>query len=301
VAGHVERWVEQLRERPTGERPAAGFALLTPDELVEMPEPDWLIEPYVPTRGLVILFGPPSTYKSFVAIMLMGEAGGGVYLCAEGAPHKIGKRIKAWEAAAGRPSGILVHPYGPNLLDPDAVSRAIAAVRQTGRTLPLVVIDTIARHTPGADENAGKDMGRFIGHCDRLRSELGCAVVGVGHTGHKETGRLRGWSGQYAATDVEISVERDGDLRARLKCSKPPRDGEAFDPRLVTLEPTAGSLAVAQVVTSEDVIEAAVREYLADHPDASQRDVEKSITGRAATIREAYRKCVPTRDAGGGE
>lgn len=283
--------------RDDAQRPAAGLALLTPDELVALPEPDWLVEPYAPSRGLVWLFGPPSTYKSFLAIWLMGEAGGGVYFCAEGAPHMIGKRIKAWETVAERPSRILVHPYGPNLLDPDAVTAAIAAIRQAGHPCPMVVIDTIARHTPGADENAGKDMGRFIAHCDRLGSDLGCVVVGIGHTGHGNQHRLRGWSGQYAATDVEISIERDGDLRARLRCSKPPRDGEAFDPRVATLQPCAGSLVVAQVVTSEAAIEAAVREYLDAHPDASQREVEKNITGKAATIRAAYRKCVPASPA----
>jgi AAA domain-containing protein len=92
--------------------------LYTPAELVQLPEPEWLAEPFIPAHGLVVLFGPSGTYKSFVAVDLAAHVDGlAVYISAEGSPRRFGERITAWEHAAGRSAGILCHPYAVNLLD----------------------------------------------------------------------------------------------------------------------------------------------------------------------------------------
>ncbi len=46
----------------------------------------------------------------------------------------------------------------------------------------MLVIDTFAAAaTPGADENAGKDVGAIRRRCKRIEQELGCAVLLVHH------------------------------------------------------------------------------------------------------------------------
>lgn len=74
---------------------------------------------------------------------------------------------------------------------------------------------------------------------------------------------------------------------------------EEFEPRIVRLLEVGSSLVVVEAVTRRDSILTAVTEYLAEHPDASQRDVEKAIKGRAADIRAIYRHVRPVRPEAG--
>src|SRR3954447_15293363 len=59
-------------------------------ELVAMPEPEWLVEPFM-ARGFVIVFGPSGTFKSFCAIDMAAQAPGtAVYVSGEGSPQRFG-------------------------------------------------------------------------------------------------------------------------------------------------------------------------------------------------------------------
>ena len=103
--------------------------LYTPAELAALPEPSWLVEPFIPEQALVVLFGPSSTYKSFVAVDWGGRVPGVVvYFSAEGSPQRFGARVTAWEQAAGRSSDILCHPY--------AIDALLTATTRSGRPSP---------------------------------------------------------------------------------------------------------------------------------------------------------------------
>jgi hypothetical protein len=92
------------------------------------------------------------------------------------------------------------------------------------------------------------------------------------------------------------------------------RDWEEFEPRWVTLVEVANSLVVGEVATRRAELEQTVRAYLAENPDASQREVEKAVGGKAADVRAAFKRvrdapvspnqaelegCVPVRPNGG--
>src|SRR5205823_3432627 len=124
------------------------LSLLDPKQLLELSEPRMLVDPFIPAGGLVVLFGPSGTYKTFVALDWAAQAPGlAVYLSGEGSPRRFGDRIKAWEDAAGRHADMLVHPYAIDLLqDADMLTNTL---RSIGDTITMVVVDTVARNTAG--------------------------------------------------------------------------------------------------------------------------------------------------------
>jgi hypothetical protein len=274
--------------------PDAALRFYTPAELRELPEPRWLLEPMIPEEAICVLFGESGSYKSFVAVDVCGQVDGlAVYLSAEGSPRRFGDRIHAWEDAAGRPSGILTYPYALDLLqgDADELIRALDALDSAPR---LVVVDTLSRYTPGGDENAAADTSRLVSTFDKLRARYACSVFAIHHTGHADTSRERGSSALRGAADVSIRARRIGPLEVRLDCAKM-RDAEEFEPLIVRLIPHSGSLVAASAGTRPDTIYADVVAYLAEHPEASQREVEKAIKGKTDDIRAAYKQVRPVR------
>ncbi len=269
-----------------------GIRFFTVDELREMPEPEWLVEPFVPEQGIVVLFGPSGTYKSFIAIDIAGQVDGPVvYISAEGSPSRFGDRLAAWEEASGRPSGIVVHPQSVDLLtEGDAFAAALRGLPEPPR---LLVVDTMARNM-GGDENSTPDMSRFVRVLDQFRAEFGFAVLVIAHTGHGDVDRERGSSALRGAADVSIRCKRESTMEVKITCAKM-RDAGEFEPRIIRLLEVASSLVVVEAVTRQEDLEQAVREYLDANPDASQRDVEGAVTGGNEAIRAVVRKVRQTR------
>src|SRR3546814_5054521 len=77
----------------------------------------------------------------------------------------------------------------------------------------LIVVDTVARALAGADENSASDVGRLVDAFDWLKSQWGCAVLPIHHTGHSQEAKTRGRgsSALYAGLDGEFLVSSDGD------------------------------------------------------------------------------------------
>jgi AAA domain len=266
------------------------FRLYTINELLDFPEPEWLVEPFLIDGSLSVLFGASGTFKSFVAVDWAARSPGvAVYLSAEGSPKRFGQRAKAWEAAAGRPSDIVVHPFAIDLLvDTNAF---IASIRRACEMPPrLLVVDTASRNMTG-DENKTADMAALVAALDRIRAELGSAVLVVHHSGHENTDRERGSSALRGAADISIRATKDQKrpFTVRLSCAKS-RDAEEFQPRVVRLEQLDETLVACRGMSAEEVVYQDVSDYLEEHPTASQREVEAAVKGRAATIRLAYRE-----------
>ena len=225
---------DEFAKRPNGadgvaiSKPIAqALRLYTPAELVALPEPRWLVEPFIPEGGFVVLFGKPKTYKSFIAVDLAARApGNAVYISAEGNPRQFGQRITVWEERNRQALGILTRPFKIDLL-----GTGYAELRETllaRGPVSLVVVDTMARNTPGADENSTQDMGRLVGVIDDLRHEFECAVLLITHTGHEKTDRPRGSSALAGALDVSICATRTSKLEVRLSCAET-RDFDEFE------------------------------------------------------------------------
>jgi hypothetical protein len=149
------------------------------------------------------------------------------YIAAEGADG-FRKRLAAYALHHGvdlTTVPMTVLNAAPNLLEKqDAVD--VAKGVQAAGGADLIVVDTFAQTTPGANENAGEDVGKALGYCKRIHEATGAMVLLIHHSGKDASKGARGWSGLRAAADAEIEVVREGDQRAlRLTKSKDGEDG----------------------------------------------------------------------------
>ncbi len=225
-----------------------------------MPPPEWLVDTILPEGGLIALYGPSGTGKSFIAIdMAMAIATGTpwqghpvkkgfvIYVSAEGGTG-IGKRVKAWlfdrkmEAKEANVAWLVeavpIHTDSENM---EILLERI--LEEIGETPVLIILDTLARCFDG-NENQQEDMNRFIAGIDRLRKECKSAVLVVHHT-NKQGEDERGSGAFRGASDAMLSVVKKEE-RIFLRCSKQ-KDDEEFGDREVLLKdvPECKSLVVA--------------------------------------------------------
>ena len=66
---------------------------------------------------------------------------------------------------------------------------------QRGTKAWLIVGDTLARLSAGANENAGQDMGLVVRRFDRIRTECKAHFCLIHHSGKAAAAGARGWSG----------------------------------------------------------------------------------------------------------
>ena len=273
-------------------RQVSELRLYSPAELLAFAPPEWLVEPFIVDGALSILFGPSGTFKSFCAVDWAARApGAAVYISAEGSPRRFGERIAAWVHAAGQSPELWCVPHSVDLLDRDQFASLCAVLEPVAPR--LVVVDTAARNMSG-DENKTVDMSALVRATDELRRRFGCAVLVLHHSGHENTDRERGSSALRGAADVSIRAKKQDGLRVRLECAKA-RDFEEFEAVIVRFEPVAGSLVACQPVRPAESIEADVRRHLADHPEASQNDVERAVKGGKDLVRAAYKRARQVR------
>ncbi|CAE6863999.1 hypothetical protein R69608_00358 [Paraburkholderia nemoris] len=195
------------------------------DELTEaFTPPDELVQGILTTGGGSVLYGDSNSGKTFFVIDMaaavargvdwMGkqtEAGMVVYLAAE-SPASVRSRLQAYQKHHGvRVPNFAIVQNPVNLFDGDRDTEAIIkTVRQLeaqrGQKVRLIVGDTLARLSAGANENAGQDMGLVIERFDRIRLECGAHFLLVHHSGKNAAAGSRGWSGVRGAVDAEIEV-----------------------------------------------------------------------------------------------
>jgi hypothetical protein len=104
------------------------------------------------------------------------------------------------------------------------------------KPIDVLVVDTFAQVTPGANENAGEDVGRALANCRALHRATGAIVVLIHHAGKDLTKGARGWSGLRAAADAEIEISRTGEERlATITKQKDGSDGRKYPFRLTVV------------------------------------------------------------------
>ena len=219
-------------------KPTPRYKLLSAADLRDLPPLAWRVRGVLPAVGLAALYGPSASGKSFLAFDMAAAIAEGqrwfdcrvesapvVYAALEGeAGFKL--RAQAWEVSRGRALSVglrmMLQPF--KLTDSLDVAD-LAAVVPAGA---VVVLDTLNRAAPTADENSSRDMGEILEAAKRLQSTTGGLVVLVHHTGKNAAAGLRGHSSLFAAMDAAIEVSREGDGREwRVAKSKDGQDGEA--------------------------------------------------------------------------
>jgi len=199
------------------------FAVVPVSDVALMPPMGWIIKGVLPWADLGMVYGPSGSGKSFVLIdMAMCIARGVpwmghkvkkmrvVYICAEGA-QGFRSRLKAYA---------LHHQIDLSSVDMGVISAApnfltvkdVLAVRdaiEAGQGAGVIIIDTLARVTPGANENTSEDMGLAISNCQKISTATGAMIVLVHHSGKDVAKGARGWSGMGGANDATLEVVRD--------------------------------------------------------------------------------------------
>jgi hypothetical protein len=239
-----------------GASPAAGaqtpptacplvFPTLDIAALSSMPPVEWLIDDIITAEGFGITYGPPASLKSFLLIswalhIASGtpwldhkvRQGGVLYVAGEGV-RGMGRRVRAWlrhHGLEGVDLPFRLLPASVNLNDPEQLARlvrtAVATAADEGTPIAMVVIDTVARAIPGADENSAQDMGRFVAAIEQIKVQVACHVHGVHHSGKDPDRGARGSSALLGAVDTMIRVTRDED-RVAVEVEKQKDDDEA--------------------------------------------------------------------------
>ncbi|MBY4594143.1 AAA family ATPase [Ottowia caeni] len=277
--------------------------------------PDELVEGVLTAGDGSVLYGDSNSGKTFFVIDMaaavargtqwMGrntEPGLVLYLAAE-SPASVRGRLQAYQKHHGvRVPNFAIVQSPIDLFDGDADTDAVIAVvrqleRQRGQKVRLIVGDTLARLSAGANENAGQDMGLVVRRFDRIRSECAAHFLLIHHSGKAAANGARGWSGIRAAVDTEIEVtdSPNGRCAEITKQRDLSTKGERIGFRLdtVTLGTTKwGAAATSCVVVPADApdkpkgkrlseCDGAVLEFLAAHKVGIRKtDVVKHFEGR---------------------
>lgn len=230
--------------------PAQRFRLLGASDLKTLPPLAWCVRGVLPAHGLASVYGPSGSGKSFLVLDAAAAIADGaewfgyrvksapVVYCALEGEAGFRLRVAAWEKAEARalPTGLrlVLQPF--KLTDPQDVADLAAAVLNFGGAA-VVILDTLNRAAPEADENASADMGRILEAAKALQRLTGGLVLVVHHTGKDVTRGLRGHSSFLAALDAAVEVTREGDRREwRVAKSKDGQDGAGHPFRLEVVD-----------------------------------------------------------------
>ncbi|MBN9441125.1 AAA family ATPase [Bosea sp. (in: a-proteobacteria)] len=225
------------------------------------PEHEWLIEDVLTVGEVSMIAGPSRHGKSFAAVdeglsvargvPWLGNAtvrGGVIYIAAESG-RGVKKRLRAYRAWNElKPDLDLPFILLPGQFDlygaedntkdllEDAKLYDTYFKETFGVPLRLIIIDTFAAATPGADENSSKDIGLALKRATQVSTQTGANVQLVHHMNAGGT-KPRGWTGILANIDTVATVEKhekrvDEDGRpiryVTLSKNKDGEDGRSF-------------------------------------------------------------------------
>lgn len=190
----------------------------------------WVIKDYLIENTLTVIYGPPKSYKTFVALdMALAQATGQpflgiydvlqtglvIYVAGEG-QSGLAQRALAWCMDRGIPEiddetvlfrrtrgAVQINSGGAALIAAECERIA----KLTGQPIMGIYIDTLQRNFGDGDENSTADMTAFVRAVDtHLRERFGCAVVIVHHSGHGDQNRARGSIVLAASADAQFRV-----------------------------------------------------------------------------------------------
>jgi KaiC/GvpD/RAD55 family RecA-like ATPase len=237
--------------------------------------PDELVEGLMTIGSSVVVYGDSNSGKTFWALSVATAIATGsdcygrktdpglvVYLASE-APGSIRSRMQAIKKYHGCDlENLAMVPVPMNFYngDQDAhdVIELVRAIEQIkGQRVRLIIGDTLARMSAGANENSGEDMGPVMARFDQVATATGAALMIIHHNGKDAAKGARGWSGIRAHIDTEIEVtEKEGTRSVTVtKQRELPGKGEVIYFKLEVVEMGTtkfGSPATTSVAVTDD-------------------------------------------------
>ncbi|MGD9979554.1 MAG: AAA family ATPase [Hyphomonadaceae bacterium] len=224
---------------------------LTAAQLAAEPRPFDFLEGLLFEQQMSVIYGAPKAGKSFLVMDMacavgLGHAWAGrqcdarkvLVIPLEGRGTII-DRVRAWEMERKAKCPLVFHTRSWNLIDSKDVKKIIRYVRKHG--IGLVIVDTLSRAIPDAEENSATDMGKAVRAGDMI-ARAGAHVMFVHHA--NRSGTMRGSNVLLGAPDLVLRVERRGVQRtAIIEENRHGIDGEALR---FTLEPRSTDITDAR-------------------------------------------------------
>jgi 5S rRNA maturation endonuclease (ribonuclease M5) len=220
-------------------------------DLRSLPPLEWILDGWLPADSLGFVYGDPGCGKSFTVLdwclhlaygmtawhgVPIKRPGPILYILQEGG-RGIVDRVDAFKQHHGLiddPEGFEIVTAALSFMDEACVEALVSTVKARGKNYRLIVVDTVSRVLPGADENLQKEMTIFIQACDRLRRATEAGVIGVHHAG--KSGDLRGSTVLRGAGDFVFKLEKDKGVKPiTITCEKL-KDEEDGWQRILTIE-----------------------------------------------------------------
>jgi hypothetical protein len=169
------------------------------------------------------------------------------------------------------PPEVFYLPLAVNLTEPTQIDvQALGQVLTTVQPV-MVVIDTQARVTTGAEENSSKDMGRFVDSLETLRRSSAATFLIVHHT-PRNGDNLRGSTALEGAADTVLRSVKEGDILT-LECKKQKNAAEAADFQLY-MQPVGDSIVCSheatELVDSSTPAQDQILKVVEDLPDSEE-------------------------------
>lgn len=209
---------------------------------------NWLIDSWIPSKGMTMLFAPSGSGKGFVALDMafaiaceditewkgykVLKHGHVIYFAGEG-QRGMKKRCAGLCHALGvDPSQVKMDIISDTLPidDPNpraGIKRAIANIGSICIEPVISIFDTTNRYMCG-DENKTVEAGAYIRSCQMIQEEFGCSVITIHHTGQSQDtqNRARGSSVFKASVDIELRLSKELNIltleMTKSKDSEPP-------------------------------------------------------------------------------
>lgn len=208
------------------------FEVLSVDDIFNMPDPVFLIEDMLIEGATAFIYGAPGCGKTFIAMDLAFSLGSDevthwfgkkinrhgpiVYISSEGTTD-MKFRMMAWEKEKKVHINRKRFHYirqSVNFMDPAHIVKLIQTIKleieaKVGEKPVMIIIDTVSRVLPGADENLQKDMTLYVQANDALRLAFDCAAAGAHHVSKGNGKVMRGSTVFEGSANCSIYVERE--------------------------------------------------------------------------------------------
>tara|TARA_R110002072_G_scaffold273239_5_gene433969 strand:+ start:4781 stop:6802 length:2022 start_codon:yes stop_codon:yes gene_type:complete len=185
------------------------YTMYNRDAMDHIPEPTWLIEDVLPADAFGIMYAPPGSYKTFIALDwalsvasgfpidpayitddMVTDPGPVLYMTGEGMTG-ITKRVKAWEdmhnGGDKLRNFVLQYPVPSVQDDPETI---VEFILQSYDSYSLIVLDTVSRAMQGVNENEQANASLLTRLAEGLRNGAGATVLALHHT--NKSGEMRG-------------------------------------------------------------------------------------------------------------
>lgn len=212
----------------------------------EYPEPEWLVQDLIPGRGITILSGDPSSYKTWIMLDLIKSVATesklfGYFECSkknvllideENHETILNDRFKQLGVDSSTPNIYILPKEGFHTDNDDHMKIILDFIKE--KNIGLVCIDSLVRiHTK--DENVASQMSSIFNSLNKF-NKLGAKVVITHHHNKQKvdsnysSGNLRGSSDILAAIDCHIAVKANKESKIISLSQKKMRISKELEP-----------------------------------------------------------------------